>query len=163
MNTLMLLIAALLAPASQPASTPAAKPQPFNMGDQAMVHTGAAFKLTETTSLDDVAAKPEAFKDKAVKISGTIKTVCKKKGCWATLAGASPKARARVTFKDYGFFAPMDSQGAMATVEGTVKVKVLGEAERKHLAEDAGKKVEDIPAAELRIVATGIEVRRAGH
>lgn len=165
MTSLMILIAALLAPTSQPTTpdAPAAQSQPFKMGEAAKVHQGAPFTIEAVTSLDDIAAKPEAFADKTVKVSGKLTSVCQKKGCWATLGGSNPTARARVTFKDYGFFAPMDGTGAMATVEGTIGVKVMSEAERAHLAEDAGKTLADIPAAELRIVATAIEVERVGH
>ncbi len=153
----------LLTPASQPASQPAKVPAKNLMGDQAVVHRGAAFTLKDTQSLDEVAKAPEAHAGKTVKVSGTIKAVCKKKGCWVTLAGASPAARARVSFKGYAFFAPYDAAGHMATVEGTVEVKTLDEAERKHLAEDAGKKVEEMPKVELRLMASAIEIRRVGH
>ncbi len=164
--TSILLVIALFAPSSQPASQPGSQPaaKATNlMGEQAVVHRGAAFTLKEQITLDDVAAKPEAFAGKTVKVAGTIQTVCRKKGCWMTLAGTTPKARARITFKDYGFFAPLDAQGNAALVEGTVEVKTLSEAERKHLADDAGSTVDAIPAHELRLVATALEVRKLGH
>ncbi len=162
--TSILLVIALFAPSSQPARQPAAAaPESNLMGEQAVVHRGAAFTLKEQITLDDVAAKPEAFAGKTVKVAGTIKQVCRKKGCWMTLAGQSPKARARVTFKDYSFFAPFDSGGHAALIEGTVEVKTLSEAERKHLADDAGSTVDQIPGHELRLVATALEVRKLGH
>ena len=41
--------------------------------------------------------------------------------------------------------------------------ETLSEAERKHLADDAGSTVDQIPGHELRLVATALEVRKLGH
>ena len=153
----MALLVALLAPASQPA-TPAANA--VKMADSATLHRGAPFTLTakDRITLDAVADKAPEMAGKTVQVSGTVKSACLKKGCWMVLAGE--KAKARITFKDYGFFVPLDSAGSTAIVEGKVEVKTLSEAERKHLAEDAGKTIDAIPAHELRLEATGVELTR---
>ena len=104
--------------------------------------------------MDEVMAKAKAYEQAPGRISGTVKSVCAKKGCWLILAGEGPTARARVTFKGYAFFAPMDSAGYTASVEGIVKAKVLSDAERAHLAQDGNVSVEAVPKAEVRIVAT---------
>lgn len=125
------------------------------------VHHGAAFALKDTPiSLDEVAAKPDAFANKTLMVTGTVATVCKKKGCWLGLKSDKGTV-ARVTFKDYGFFAPKDCEGQVATVEATVQVTKLDAAERAHLAQDAGKGIQDIPEVELRLVANGLELRTA--
>lgn len=169
MTGLLLVITALFSPpasqpaASQPAASQPAKPPADNtMGAAGVVHRGAPFTVTEQVTLDAIAAAPEQFTGKTVKVAGKVAAVCKKKGCWLTLAGTGP-ARARVVFKDYAFFAPMDCEDKLAILEGTVEAKVLDEAERKHLAEDAKKPVSEIPTAELRLIATGIEIRAVGH
>jgi hypothetical protein len=126
-----------------------------------VVHRGAPFTLKDKPiTLDDVAAKPDAFADKLTMISGKVSTVCQKKGCWLSLKSDKGTV-ARVTFKDYGFFAPKDCAGQVATVEATVKVTKLDAAERAHLAQDAGKKPEEIPEVELRLVANGLELTPA--
>jgi hypothetical protein len=170
MTGLALALVALFAPptsqpaASQPAATQPAKPPAYNtMGAAGSVHRGAPFTVKDQVTLDAIAKAPEQFAGKTVKVAGKVAAVCKKKGCWLTLAGASPTARARVVFKDYAFFAPLDCQGKLAILEGAVEAKTLGEAERKHLAEDAGKPVSEIPKAELRLIATGIEIKPIGH
>lgn len=153
----LLLLAALLSPAgSQPAAAVQA-----TMAETPMLHRGAAFTIAEKDrmTLDAVAANAPALAGKTVQVAGKVQTVCKKMGCWMTMAGE--KARARITFKDYGFFVPLDSDGHDAIVEGVVEVKTLEEAERRHLAEDAGKPVEEIPQHELRLVANAVELRRA--
>ncbi len=152
MNALLLLIA-LLAPAAGNNL----------MGDAAVVHRGAAFTLKEQITLDDVAKNPTQFAGKTIKVAAKITNVCRKKGCWMSVAGATPAARARVAFKDYAFFAPFDSAGKLAVIEGEVKVKTMSDAERAHLAEDAGKPISEIPTAELRLVASALEVRAIGH
>ncbi len=150
---------ALMAPATQPAKAP---PKDQNvMGQQAVWKRGAEFTLKDAVSLDVVAKTPEKYAGKVVKVTGKVTAVCKKKGCWMTLAGTT--ARARVSFKDYAFFAPFDAAGAMGTVEGTIEVKKLSDAERAHLAEDAGKKKDEIPAVELRLMASALEIKRVGH
>ncbi|MCA9546585.1 MAG: DUF4920 domain-containing protein [Myxococcales bacterium] len=133
------------------------------MGDEAVVHRGAQFTLAEQITLDDIAKAPEQYAGKTVKVAAKITNVCRKKGCWMSVAGSTPGARARVAFKDYAFFAPFDATGKLAIIEGTVKVKAMSEAERKHLADDAGKPVSEIPTAELRLVASALEVRKIGH
>jgi hypothetical protein len=152
-------------PTSQPTSMPASHLQgtrPNTMGDAAVAHRGAPFALAGAAiSLDEVVAAPDQFAGKAIKVSGTIGTVCQAKGCWMSLAGTRPGATARVTFKDYAFFAPKDAKGAQATLEGTIEVKHLSEGERAHLAEDARASIDTVPKVELRLQATALEVRRA--
>ena len=167
MLVMLTALIGMLAPASQPAKGPASQPAKVPadnlMRDTAMVHRGAKFTLKDSMSLDELAKDAKKFAGKTVKVTGKVKAVCKKKGCWITMAGANPQAKARVTFKDYAFFAPYDAAGTMGTVEGTVEVKTLSEGERKHLADDAGKKLADMPKVELRLMANALEVRRVGH
>lgn len=151
-------------PTSQPTSAPTAAPTEAaadtSMGDAAVVHRGAKFTEQEAIAIDTVAAKPDLFAGKTLKVTGKVASVCKKKGCWMILQGTTPAAQARITFKDYGFFVPLDSAGTLATVEGVVSLKKLSEEERDHLAKDAGKKLEEMPAQELRITATAAELRK---
>jgi len=155
-------------PASMPASAPmkhhagegAKMPGANLMGDQAVVHRGAKFTDQAPISMDALAAKPGVFAGKTLKVTGKVLSVCKKKGCWMVLQGTTPADRARITFKDYGFFVPLDAKGTLATVEGVVSIKKLSAKEREHLAKDAGKKIDAMPASELRITATAAEVRR---
>ena len=161
---LLLSFPALAAPPAGPGPTtkPASPPADNTMASAKVVSRGAAFALKTSVALDAIAADPDAYAGKTVKVTAKVGTVCRKKGCWLGLVGDKPAANARVTFKDYAFFAPLDCTGDQATVEGTVEVKQLGEGERAHLAKDGGKKVEDVPAKELRIIATALEVRRTG-
>ena len=149
-----LLIPFLAAPPTATSQPTTVTSQPTNMAKSNIVHRGAPFELTKEVTLDEIMAAPEKYGKSPVRITGTVKRVCLKKGCWLVLAGTAPTARARVTFKDYAFFAPMDSAGYTASVEGIVKAKTLSEGERAHLAEDGKVSIEQIPKAEVRIVAS---------
>ena len=131
-----------------------------DMGTAKVVKRGADFSGAAKATLDEVAKTPDKFAGKTVEVSGTVGTICLKKGCWLGLAGSQPGVNARVTFKDYAFFAPMDCKGANARIEGVISVKKLSEGERAHLAGDEGKKVEELPAVELRITASALELTR---
>jgi hypothetical protein len=72
----------------------------------------------------------------------------------------------RVTFKDYGFFVPMDSAGATAVMEGVFSVRTIPEATAKHYAsETPGGKPDPIKGdqKELNLVASGVELMRPGR
>ncbi len=128
------------------------------MGNQPTVHRGAAFTLQQSVTLDEVANKAQEYAQKTVLIKGKVSGVCQAKGCWMTISGDQATSKARITFKDYGFFVPFDVKGKDALVEGVVQVKELSEAERNHLAQDAKKPVAEIPKVELRIIASAVEL-----
>lgn len=157
MNTVAFIFIALLNPASAPTKAPA---QGKTASQSAVVERGAPLALKKSITMDELADNAEKFAGKVVQVRGQVAAVCLKKGCWMGLGGDKAASRARVTFKDYAFFVPLDSKGSKAIVEGSVKAKVMSEAERKHLADDAGKPLSAIPKSELRIVATGVKLYR---
>ena len=152
--TLAFLFPLLAAPPAATSQPAAVSTQPTKTDTSSTVHRGAPFELTTEVTLDKIMQTPEAYTKAPVRIKGTVKKVCLKKGCWLVLAGTSPTARARVTFKGYAFFAPMDSAGYSASVEGIVKAKTLSEGERAHLAEDGKVSIDQVPKNEIRIIAS---------
>ena len=123
-----------------------------------VIRRGEPLSSTPAINLDQVATNPKKYTDKTVMITGTASAVCKKKGCWMILSGTTPSSTARVTFKDYSFFVPKDSSGMRAKIEGQVKVKVMSQEERQHLADDEKVDVSKVPKVELRIIAQGVEL-----
>jgi hypothetical protein len=102
--------------------------------------------------LSDVLAAPES--GKAVRLVGTIETLCQKKGCWLTLRQG--EQRVHVTFEGYSFFLPRDSAARPAVLEGKVVVQQPKADHVKHLeSEGAGASA----ASRVSIEATGVEVR----
>jgi hypothetical protein len=169
MSSLWVLLI-LLQPASQPTQAPATKPaaapatQPATPKATAAawttLHRGAPFTMTDRITMDALMSDAKTYAGKTVRVDGVVSAVCVKKGCWMTLGGSDKTARARITFKNYGFFVPLDCAGSKTSVEGVVELKTLSAAERAHLAEDAGKSVDQVPENEIRLVATAVELNR---
>lgn len=78
------------------------------------------------------------------KLRGTIAEVCSKKGCWMKLDMGDGQM-ARVTFKDYGFFMPLNATGEVV-VNGKAFVTETSVDDLRHYAEDAGKTPEEVAA-----------------
>ena len=143
-------------------STPAANSSTASNPAQAF---GAKLSAGPELALKEVLASPERFRDQVITVEGHVRSACTRRGCWMEVAeGADPKLPGcRVTFKDYGFFVPTDSAGARAKVQGTLGVNTLPPERVAHLESEGGqfpRKNADGSVDELRLVATGVELRR---
>ena len=125
---------------------------------------GEALKGAPVVKLADLLAKPQEHSGKTVLVEGQVRKACEKKGCWMELAtGTDAKGPGvRVTFKDYGFFVPLDSAGSQARVEGLVQVEELSESRAKHYEGEGAivPRGSDGKPREVQLVATGVELRR---
>jgi hypothetical protein len=68
----------------------------------------------------------------------------------------------RISMKDYGFFVPTDSSGALAELEGTVVEKVMEPEEAAHYAAESARP-ELVPAGlekTYELVATAIRIKK---
>lgn len=79
-----------------------------------------------------------------VKVSAKINEVCQMKGCWMKLDLGSDQD-VMVTFKDYGFFMPLNAEGEVI-INGKAFLKETSVDDLRHYAEDAGKTAEEIAA-----------------
>lgn len=96
-----------------------------------------------------------------VSLKSKIVTNCQSSGCWMDLDLGNNKT-VKVTFKDYAFFIPIDSEGKKATIEGFAKKEIISVDLLKHYAEDEGKSQEEIDAiteSELAYTFEAIGVR----
>jgi hypothetical protein len=114
-------------------------------------------------SLDILVSELEELGEFEGKVVGEIKEVCAMKGCWMTIDLPNGESM-RVTFKDYGFFVPKNSQGYPVVIEGLATKKVTDVATLKHYAEDAGKSKEEIdaiiaPKLEYAFEAIGVIIK----
>ena len=80
----------------------------------------------------------------AVKVKTYISEVCAMKGCWIEIPVGQETAR--VTFKDYGFFLPKNSQGKEVVLMGNAFKSKTSVEDLKHYAKDGGKSPEEIDA-----------------
>ena len=78
------------------------------------------------------------------KVSASINEVCSKKGCWMKL-DLGDDQEIMVTFKDYGFFMPLNAEGDVI-INGKAYVTETSVEDLRHYAEDAGKSKEEIEA-----------------
>lgn len=124
---------------------------------------GGDFTIEEDPmALASVLEKADEHTGKPIKVSATLDKVCKKKGCWFTLADDSVDETVRVRMKDYGFFVPRNADGSTAIVEGVLEKKVIPEAEAQHYADESGetKKVEG-DQTEYHFIATAVQLKKA--
>ncbi|QSQ19735.1 DUF4920 domain-containing protein [Pyxidicoccus parkwayensis] len=151
-------------PAAAPEAAKAATPAAAPAQDGWKLTRGEPIKGTQVLKLADVLAKPQAHDGKTVLVEGTVRKACERKGCWMELsADAQDKSPGvRVTFKDYGFFVPLDSAGSKARVEGVVKVAELSDSRAQHYESEGAivPRGADGKPREVQLVATGVELRR---
>jgi hypothetical protein len=124
---------------------------------------GAPLGDSPKVALADLVKDAVSYSGKTVKTEGTVSAVCQGSGCWMTLKSGDQSVR--VTFKDYGFFVPIDSAGATAALEGVFTVRTIPEATAKHYAEETpGGQPDAIKGdqKELSFVAVGVELTRPG-
>lgn len=121
---------------------------------------GAPLGDSPKVALADLVKDPAAWSGKTVKTEGVVSTVCQEKGCWMVLKSGDRSVR--VTFKDYGFFVPLDSKGMKARAAGVTAIKVLSKADADHLEGEGAAKLKrnaDGTANEVSFIATGVELR----
>jgi hypothetical protein len=125
---------------------------------------GAPLGDSPKVALADLVKDAGSYSGKTVKTEGTVSSVCQEKGCWMVLKSGDRSVR--VTFKDYGFFVPMDAAGATAVMEGVFTVRTIPEATAKHYAKETpGGKPDEINGdqKEFSLVASGVELAKPGR
>jgi hypothetical protein len=131
-------------------------------GNEATLIRGEKLTGAAPVEMAKLLKAPTEFEGKTVTVEAKVRKACEKKGCWMELAGAEKGPGIRVTFKDYGFFVPLDSAGSTAKVEGIVKVTELAEARAKHYEAEGATvpKGKDGKYREIQLVASGVELRK---
>lgn len=161
---MMLLLASFVA-CSEPvapvvAAPPAAAPAPPVAPSPApAVALGEVFTAADVVPVDTLLAKSADWDGKPVVVEATVKEVCQKKGCWHTLATASPDVSVMVKDKEYKIFLPKDAAGKKVRVKGTFAIAEVPEDEARHYAEDAGRDPSAIhgPQRTFAIDAEGVQ------
>ncbi|MCX6129264.1 MAG: DUF4920 domain-containing protein, partial [Proteobacteria bacterium] len=73
----------------------------------------------------------------ALLITGTVKKICEKKGCWLQLEDQNQSVH--VSFKDYSFFVTQKIKDKPVLAEGRLVKTEHSVQELQHLARDAGE------------------------
>ncbi len=137
----------------------------FNSSDYASF--GAKFKVNRVYNQAEMMKKYKQLKKGdtiVVQFESTIKSVCKKKGCWMKLALKGDES-SFVKFKDYAFFVPLNADNSDAIVSGKAFVDIESVEELRHYAKDAGKSAEEIakitkPEVTYAFLADGVYIKK---
>lgn len=126
-------------------------------------HFGEVIDAEGAMTMADLAAAMAEGDSVQMKVSTVAKECCQKKGCWMKVETADGSLM-RVTFKDYGFFVPMDIGGKEIVMEGVAVKDTTSVEDLKHYAEDGGATPEEIaaitePEVSTTFVATGVMLK----
>jgi len=121
---------------------------------------GEKISTEEALTFNQLLNKMDQSDSLETKVTGTVESVCKKKGCWVNIVSEDGKEMI-VKFKDYGFFLPLDCEGRKVVMEGKAFRETTSVAELQHLAEDGGASKDEIakitePKEELKFMASGV-------
>lgn len=132
--------------------------EPVRVTDNFEIYGANVEEYEKPKSLTEVLTDDE--KSSTVVVNTSIAEVCEKKGCF--FIAQEGDYSARITFKDYGFFVPTDSEGKEVTIIGELSKKVLSEEKAKHYAEDAGKSSDNIEGEQIEysIVASTVIIQK---
>lgn len=131
---------------------------------------GAGVENIESVSISAIAADPEAYNGKTVRVEGMVTDVCAKRGCWIELAGGASGAKARFKVADGEMVFPMSAKGRSAVAQGRVVTETLSledaRALEAHFAKEAGREFDPESVTEgrtvFRIQGTGAVIGDAG-
>jgi len=124
---------------------------------------GEEFELTKAISPAQVAGLMNDSSSNEFVVEGTIEQCCQKKGCWMKVDMGNGETM-RVSFKDYGFFVPLDAGGRTMVMKGVAIYDTIDVDFLKHLAEDANAtqaEIDAITEPELAVTfeATGVLIK----
>lgn len=125
---------------------------------------GDTIDIDNISTTDEMMVMVDESGMATAKLEGTIEEACQKKGCWMKVKVDGMEDPIRVTFKDYGFFVPLNSAGNTVVMEGVAKLDTVEVDVLKHYAEDAGKSQEEIdaitePEIKLAFEAVGVKIK----
>jgi Domain of unknown function (DUF4920) len=127
-----------------------------------VIKRGAALGNAPVVQFSEALATPRLFSGRTVRIAGIVERNCTEKGCWMELAPKLGSPGVRVTFKDYGFFIPLNSKGMKAIAEGEFAVATMSKEKADHLEAEGArlKRNADGTVNEVSFIASAVELRK---
>ena len=121
----------------------------------------------DTTAISKILADPDAYVGKTVRVEGVVTGVCKKRGCWISLASDAEFQELRIKAEDGVIVFPMSAMGKRAIAEGVFRKieRTLEQtrAYKQHHAEEHGEEFNPASVTEPMVVyqidVTGAVVR----
>ncbi len=117
---------------------------------------GAKFERGTTVAIADLNKSGESMAGKQVQIEGTVKSMCKGKGCWVEVSDGTQTVIAKSP-KDAVLF-PKDSVGKKVVVQGIVRVnpaEACGEGSSEGSSHGEGH---ECPKPELLVEIQGAQL-----
>lgn len=129
---------------------------------QEIITRGDTIGQSPIVELAQAIGEVDRYGDQTVILEGSVKKVCKFKGCWMELVSEGADRGIRVTFKDYAFFVPTDSTGSTARLEGVFEQNIFSKADADHLIAEGVTltRRSDGTATEISFVAQAVELRK---
>lgn len=111
-------------------------------------------------TLSGIMTKGEKALGSPFLVKTRISKVCQKKGCF--FIAQEDQHVVRVSFRDYGFFIPTDSNGKTVTLAGELVKKEMTEAQAEHFNSDLNDKKSQLKAGVVyEIVADSVKIPRS--
>ena len=108
-------------------------------------------------AMSDLAQHPEQYTATSFVLQTPITKVCQKKGCF--FITEQDDVMFRVSFRDYGFFIPTDSDGKTVTLMGQLVKKQRTQAQAEHFQQDMGENARQLAPGEVyEIVADAVRI-----
>lgn len=128
---------------------------------------GAGVAVDTATPVAAIAAAPDEWAGKTVRVEGTVREVCPMAGCWLAIVPADGGAPLRVKVEDGKIVFPLSARGQRAAAQGEVTVAEMTREQYAawlaHLAEELGESfdpetVGEGPYRRVQVQATGAEI-----
>lgn len=107
---------------------------------------------TDTIPISELLAGPEPYLGKTVRVEGVVTGVCKKRGCWMSLASDQEFQELRIKVDDGVIVFPVEAKGRRAVAEGVfTRVELTLEqtlARARHHAEEHGEEFDPASVTE---------------
>jgi hypothetical protein len=125
---------------------------------------GASFEENDVLTVTQLEQAVQQQDSIQAVVTGEIASSCQSKGCWMDVR-LSDNSTMKVTFRDYGFFLPIENlEGKTVIFTGIAKRELISVDDQRHYAKDAGKSDSEInaianPSEEIRFVADGVIIK----
>ena len=119
---------------------------------------GVPFPETqESITLPQLVDAGDDYLNKNVMVRTRVAKVCQKKGCF--FIAQDGDTTMRVSFKDYSFFIPTDSDGKTVELIGVLTSKYVSKKESKHYAKDIGAPADKIASGKAyELIASSVRI-----
>lgn len=124
----------------------------------------------EPVRIAELAASPERYVDRRIKVVGLVDDVCPMKGCWVDIVENGTRETIRLKVQDDVIVFPAEARGSEIVAEGTLRKHELSPAQAvrwlRHLAEERGEDyeapAEPAPLTFYQIEGSGAVVQGSG-